>query len=356
MFRYKYTQLPIIIVFLHLGVLSLAYSQPKAKMIVRDHLEREVHIPNQAERVLSLQPEITRIVVALGGRLVGKDYFMANQDYLFHLIYPEGKRLPVVSISSETVNMEMILKLRPDVIFASPSEFRVPEGIQRKTRIPVLALASMGRFDQLLEEIQMVGRILRREDRANELTGYFRQRLASIRQKIESTKVASDMTPQVYLSFWSSLTKTPIHYEPVDIAGGRNLGQGLLPAFAGSVGTAVNIEQIIKWDPDIILIHGSYAPAKREVTVENVLNDRRLRSLKAVQQKRVFYTFGFWYWWDPALVLTETLYLAKLFYPNLFRGMNIEEEGNAIFKKFYGLDKGYSSVCRILNCRDWSHD
>ncbi len=57
-----------------------------------------------------------------------------------------------------------------------------------------------------------------------------------------------------------------------------------------------------------------------------------------MRTRRVHYTFGFWYWWDPACVLAETLYLAKLFHPAKFAAVDIEAEGNAVFKKFYGID------------------
>ena len=37
-----------------------------------------------------------------------------------------------------------VVSLKPDIIFASPFERQIVEAIQRKTRIPVVALASLG--------------------------------------------------------------------------------------------------------------------------------------------------------------------------------------------------------------------
>ena len=90
------------------------------------------------------------------------------------------------------------------------------------------------------------------------------------------------------------------------------------------------------------------------VTVDDVLSDRRLSSLEAVRQKRVHYTFGFSNWWDPAEVLVEVLHLARLFRPERFSGLDLEGEGNAIFKEFYGLEKGFTVLAVHLGCHEWA--
>jgi iron complex transport system substrate-binding protein len=323
------------------------------KFTIRDGLGRAVEIPSRAERILSLQPEITRIVVALGAgeRLVGLDYFLRRDDHLFKIIYPEQVRLPVVSKPDDSVNKEAIVALRPDIIFASPSEFLVPDSIQRAIGLPVVALSSQGSFDKLLKEIELVGRVTGLEKRARELTDYFRENMAAVARATSS--VPAEERPRVYLAFWSSLLRTPVFYEPVNAAGGENVAEGLLPSFTGSAGTVVTIEQVIKWDPDIILVHGNFLPWERQVTVDQILADKRLSSVKAVRNGRVFYTFGFWYWWDPAEVVLETLYLANLFYPGKFGNIDIEEAGNAIFQKFYGPAGLFSKLAEVLVFHDW---
>ena len=83
------------------------------------------------------------------------------------------------------------------------------------------------------------------------------------------------------------------------------------------------------------------------------MQDRRLGSLPAVRGRRVHYTFGFWYWWDPAQVLIETMYLASTFYPARFGSFDLEKDGNDVYRKFYGVQDGFSALCRRLNCREW---
>ncbi len=319
-----------------------------------DDLDRKVAVPSRVERVLSLEPELTRIIVALGAedRLVGIDFFLRHQDHLFPLICPRAASLPVVSNQGQELHYELAYRLDPDIIFSSPSEFRMTEAIERKMRRPVAALASRGRFEALLHEIGLLGRILGREERAAEILDFFRHHLAALREANERDEDRR-LGPTVYLSFWGSLIRTPVAYEPVDAAGGRNLASGLLPAALGDAGTTIPVEQILLWDPEVILIQGNYPPGERLVTVEGLLEDPRFSSLRAVRGGRVHYTFGYWYWWDPALVLVETLYLSRLFAPGRPSGPDLLEEGDRIFEFFYRSKGAFSALCRTLECHEW---
>jgi iron complex transport system substrate-binding protein len=347
--------------FAALVILALATLTPTASAgqraghsTVVDGLGRRVVVPGPVERIVSLEPEITRIIVALGAadRLVGIDYFLRHHDHLFPLVFPDGLRLPLVSNPGQELNYETAIGLRPDLVFASPSEAGTAEAIEKKLGVPVLALASMGRVKDLLAEIETVGRLLGRDERAAALTASFRSRLEAVRRPGPAGGAGD--RPSVYLAFWGSLARTPVSYDPVDLAGGRNVAAGLLPSYLGSAGVTVPIEEILIWDPDVILIQGNYLPQERRVTVAGVLGDPRLASLRAVKSGRVYYTFGFWYWWDPALVLVETLYLSRLLHPGAGPAMDLRGEGDAIFEEFYGVPGVFGRLYDILKCHEWT--
>ena len=47
---------------------------------------------------------------------------------------------------------------------------------------------------------------------------------------------------------------------------------------------------------------------------------------------------------DPAQTICEAYYLAKLFYPEEFKDINVEQECNEILKTFYGVDGIWSGL------------
>lgn len=323
---------------------------------VVDSLGRSVPVPARTDRILSLQPELSRILVALGAgeRLVGIDYFVRRFDHAVPAVFPRALELPLVTRLGEDVNVELILELEPDLIFVSPSESWLADALQAKLPIPVAAFASQGSLDALLEQISLIGELVGRVERAGELVGFARAELDAVRARWSGAAGAA--RPRVYLSFYSSLVRTLVSYDPVEAAGGVNVASGLTALSAGTRQATVNLERILAWDPDVLLIQGNFPPAERAVTVESVLADVRLRSLRAVREGKVAYTFGFWYWWDPAQVLLEARYLARLFNPGLFRDFDFEAEGNRIYKFVYGRDGVFSAVSSVLRCKEWLHD
>ncbi len=140
------------------------------------------------------------MALGAGERLVGLDYFIRDNDHLFDTIFPGGKSLPVVSMPDESVNKELVARLRPAVIFTSPTEQQVPDSIQRSLGIPVVALASMGRIEGLLEELELLGRITGRTGAG----GRARRPTSGKSSRLAGTILPADLAgrPRVYLAFW----------------------------------------------------------------------------------------------------------------------------------------------------------
>ena len=114
------------------------------------------------------------------------------------------------------------------------------------------------------------------------------------------------------------------------------------------------VERIISLEPEVTRIIVALGGGERLVTVEGVLADPRLASVRAVRTGRVHYTFGFWYWWDPALVLVETAYLSWLLNPGKSQDFDLAREGEEIFKEFYGTEGLFRALCRVLACYEWN--
>ena len=78
-----------------------------------------------------------------------------------------------------------------------------------------------------------------------------------------------------------------------------------------------------------------------------------MQSVNAVKNRRIYYTTAFCNWWPHQRALAQVLYMAKLFYPELFKQLDVEKEGNVIFKRFYGSDSLYSQLARDLELYTW---
>ena len=140
----------------------------------------------------------------------------------------------------------------------------------------------------------------------------------------------------------SGILRTPIHYDPADIAGGINVAKEQVISSSSS---DVSKEQIIAWNPDVIIMGQVLRHRMPDsVSIEDVLSDPDLQSINAVKNHKVYYTKGFACGWDPATGLTETFYFAKLFHPEKFMDLDVEKEGNDIFKRFYGVDGLYTEM------------
>ena len=347
--RYELSVVLLLFLFLVLYSKVEAFDQ----VVLRDSLNREVKIPGKVDRIVCLQPELLRILVALGQqeKVVAVDRFPVKYDHLLRIIFPEIVYLPVVSVTGEDANVEKILSLRPDLVLVSPSELFLTRQLSRKLRCPVVSLSATGRLDRLLDEIEVLGRLTGSRNRSEELKRFLQDKISWLQNQV--TRVAASRKPRVYLSFWGSILRSPVFYEPVEVAGGFNLTSKLRPIHQGSDTAVLTIEKILSWDPEIILVHGNYPPEERKLTVEQVKSDPRLQSIQAVRAHRVHYTFGFWYWWDPALVLVECYYLSQLFHPGLKNEFDLKVEAEAIFKFFYGKEGLFQTLCDRIKAHDW---
>jgi len=344
------------LLFLLLTILIVApgiFASLPPQIKIKDSLGRQIKIQARVERIVCLQPELLRILVALGQqeKVVAVDRFSHRYDHLLPIIFPGIINLPVVSISGEDARVEKILELEPDLVLLSPSEFFLSRNLSRKLTCPIVSLSAAGRIDDLLAEIEILARITGNEKRGQVLNDYLRSRLAEI--KVRTAQISAGKRPLVYLCFWGSLLRSPVYYEPVDLAGGRNLASRFRSIYPGSDTTLLNLETLLSLDPEIILVQGNYPPEERAVTVETVLADSRLRTIRAVREKRVYYTFGFWYWWDPALVLVECLYLSELLHGDPPDARVILAAGDEIFTFFYGRPGLFQKLCAKIKAYDW---
>jgi iron complex transport system substrate-binding protein len=338
---------------LDVGQTKLIILGKEKELTLVDMADRVVTIPRPIERVITVSPPMTRMVAGLGAgdKLVGMetyshtDWFIGDPAWgcgpKWEEVVAKFKGLPDVGTFNE-LNIELILSLRPDVVFGSTS---VADTIQESTGIPVVCFKHVATCDAMFEEIEFVGAVLEKDKEAEEINTYFNEELDKVREVTAS--ISESEKPRVYFHWGYRrhvFTRAAICYEPIDLAGGINVAKDFGPPTFGWMATEVSKEQIIEWNPDIILTgRGEVEPV---LAVEDIWSDLDLQTVNAVKNHKVYYTPAAFYMVgpEPPRVIIETFHVAKLFHPDEFEDFDLEKEGNEIFERFYGVDGLWTEI------------
>ncbi len=148
---------------------------------IRDEANREVRVYGKIERVISLAPNLTEIIYAIGAgdRLVG------NTTYCD---YPEQAKSVQKVGDTLQPNIERILALRPNLIFISTSSQLEAFARQLSDHgIPVY-VSDPHDLEGVLHSIENIARLLSRENDARELVGRLRGRMTAVEAAVKSRK------------------------------------------------------------------------------------------------------------------------------------------------------------------------
>jgi len=309
-----------------------------------DQADRIVTVPRPIERVVVPTVANMRMIIQCGGvdKLVGVSAYI--DKYADKMVcvaaYPELKELPFVGYNGQE-NYELMVSLKPDVIFTSAG---YADETQKTTCVPVVTISTPSYYEVgSFEAYRLVGRIMGTEEMVEELISYADEKFDEIMDV--TSEIPDDEKPGVYFCHAhraKDVTRAVVKYDPLDMAGGVNVAEELWHG-GGSTVVDISKEQVIKWNPDIIMLHG-FGKTHESFSIERVLEDPDLQTVNAVKNRNVNYTKGWYIGWDPATGVAETFYMAKIFYPDEFEDLDVEERGNEILERFYGVDGLYTWI------------
>ena len=323
------------------------------ELTLLDQADRIVTVPRPIERVVTTFPSVTRAIIVVDGidRIVGVSSVLTKySDKMLCLqAYPELKEISTVGMHTEP-NAELILALQPDVIFSWSGSADV---LQEKTGIPVITITTPSYFDEgSWESYRLAGRVLGKAEKVEELISYANEKIGEVTEV--TSEIPEDEKPKVYFVSCCQgicdITKTWGRYAPGDLAGGINVAKDQVLSSGSSI---VSKEQIIDWNPDMILLHGGSKTNQWDLSTEDILADPDLQTVNAVKTENVYYTKGYMIGWDPATGITETFYMAKLFHPDEFEDLDVEAENNEILERFYGTDGLYTWLLENYDFHRW---
>lgn len=197
--------------------------------------------PAQAvERVVSLAPSLSEIVVELGSADLLVGVLDAGERPA------ELNRLPSVGRYGQ-LDMERLLSLEPDLLLLWPGSVGPAQREQlKRLGIPTL-VAEPGNFDQLLTQIETIAGRLGRQQRGQALASELRQQLTALRQRYARPEPLT-----VFYQVWDQPLYTvggkQIISDALKVCGARNVFAELeLPA------PQVSVESVLQRKPWAIL-------------------------------------------------------------------------------------------------------
>ena len=328
---------------------------------ITDCMGRKVMVPARVERVVDLALlDGTRTMVELGvaDKLVGvnnfvKDFMYGEEGKAFACWFAAPKAAPhlkdLLSVGSfREPNTELIKSLAPDVVLAYASHADFAKSLEEQTGLPVVCIKGSGCLD--FKMLRLVAEITGKNERAEKLISYARKKIEKITQK--GSQIAE--TKRVKVFFWGwpvqDSPKTIAPYDPIDLAGGINVAmQARIKPYEIF---DITKEQLAVWNPDIILLQW-WTKKNVGVRIDTILSDPALQTVSAVKNRRVFYSRSFMKGWDPAMGVCEIYYMAKLFYPELYKNLDVERECNEILKRFYRVTGLYTDFITKSELHRW---
>ncbi len=228
---------------------------------VVDCAGRTVEVPTKVGRTVALHPMATHVVWSLGGidRLVAVDSVF-SQLYLPDTATPyfsEEQRealskLPVTPVWMKGADEEQLLQLAPDVIFTLTGDKNADQ-LQQDLGIPVVCLYKSP-TEKVAESFEVAGQVLDNEDGAAKMADWWNGTQQRISEEVDG--IPEDQRPTVmYVGKAGDIMAVPgkdsVYGTVIAAGGGRSVSDEIEDTT--SEATDVTMEQMLLWDPDVII-------------------------------------------------------------------------------------------------------
>jgi len=235
-------------------------------LTLKDSMGNEVTIPKEPKRIVSLIPSNTEILFALGlgDKVVG---VTTNDNYP-----AEVKKLP--KVGDFQINVEKVVAQKPDLVVAQSGNDPATIDQLKKLKFPVLVLDAKS-INDVYKSIDLVSQATNRTQEGDRLIAQMEKKKQDISAKVAN--ISKEKRVKVWVELDSNLFSVggdTFMNELVTLAGGENVAKGL------KGWPQVSSEQVVKWNPDVIL--STYGGDKE------ILARKGWESVSAVKNKRVY--------------------------------------------------------------------
>lgn len=311
---------------------------------ITDMCGKNIEVPVNPKRIACLHCVSPEKIMTLGkGNLIN---YMAEQSPWAYRLFPEIRS----TRTTRNISPEELLDMKTDFILYTPGMTKEEpySAAGLKTVCPFSDKTRPATLDEYIKsfkgEVSLFGDLLGPEAKAgaDRYNAYFDRKVKQILSI--TSRIDRKDRPSVYYgglkhSMLSSQGIGSVMHWNVEVSGGNYLPQALTDNHA-----TATMQQVLSWKPDIILVSGL------SESIDSVKKDPQWASIKAVKNGKVYHIPQGIYAWDHASNESVLLmiYMAKLFYPDLFKEWDMIKEMKAFYSEIYGKPITDQDAERIL--------
>lgn len=298
---------------------------------VTDQVGNTIVIPQPVRRVMTPYSLATYLVYGVGAadRLVAGGYLGARTPIgaaRMEAIDPRFPEISAYAINQREINIEVVATLMPDVIFTSART----AWLDTVAELGIPVVLFQGESPDLLKEsMRIAGQVFgpNAAARAQAWVDYYDSILERVLE--QTTDLTPDERPGVLMVGENALRIISGEMYQTDIiraAGGRSVSADLTGFW-----NDVNLEQIVLWNPDVIVIvpYGSTTP-------ETITESAEWQTVAAVQNGQVYKMPSWVAPWDAPVPDSALgiIWLAQTLFPNRV-DLDCATEAMYFFNTFY---------------------
>lgn len=235
------------------------------------------------------------------------------------------------------MDLEALLSAAPDLVIdiGEPKDSIAADltALTEQTGIPFVHVDAT--VTTAPDAYRTLGKLLGREEKAEELATWCEKTYANITAMMEKVDADGNRVELLYClgdKGVNVIAEGSFHAETINMMS-QNLAV-IEDVFPGGLGNEVDMEQILLWDPEVII----FAP---DSCYDTIATDPQWQSVSAVADGNYFKTPEGPYGWlssPPAVQrYLGMLWLGELLYPE-YTEYDLQEEITAYYQLFYGCD------------------
>lgn len=310
---------------------------------ITDRIGRKVVLPDKINRIITIGsvPVVNSLMMTLGeqGKIVNDLPAWANSSKRWHYQYifaPNIKNKVVVQGNNSELDIEKIIKAKPDVVFTL-TFFRHMVGVLASKGIKVVVLQWDDASD-VKPTMELLGKILNKEKQANEYIEYFNKTVAKaydISKQIPKDK----KTRVLYTRFYNMTQPVKIADWWIKMAGGISVTAAKREVNSLSYDS----EQLLAWNPDLIITFSQRG-------LKMLRTDKRFASLKAIKNKQTYTPPMVAMPWGQPTVEQPLMVLWALntIYPKLYSKQDLKKEMSYFYEHFFKVKLSEKQIADIL--------